>query len=66
MPLQIIIKGKNSFGKSRPEQESNLRKSGYVGMTDEHLDRAKFIEKKTGFRGFVPQTEIKDLSDRLE
>lgn len=66
MSLNIIIRGKNRFGKSRPEQESNLRKSGYVGMTDDHLDRAKFIEKKTGWKGFIPQTEIKDLSDRLE
>ena len=66
MSLQIIIKGKNHYGRSRAEQEANLRKDGYVGMKDENFDRAKFIEKRTGYKGFIPQTHIKDFSDYVE
>lgn len=66
MSLNIIIRGKNRYGRSRAEQESNLRKDGFVGMKDENFDRAKFIEKNSGFRGFIPQTVIKDCSDHLE
>lgn len=60
MSLQIIIKGKNHFGKSRAERESNLRKIGYISMSDENYDRVKWIEKKTGVKGFVPQPVIRD------
>lgn len=66
MSLNIIIKKPGRYGKSRAEQESNLRKDGYVGMSDENFDRAKFLVKKTGFKGFVPQAYIKDFTDNLE
>lgn len=66
MGLQIVIKKPGRYGRSRPEQEANLRKDGFRGMTDENLDRAKFIEKRTGWKGFIPQAHIKNLSDKLE
>ena len=42
----IIIKGQTKFGKTRSEQEDNLRKEGMRSISDEQLDRMKFIEKR--------------------
>lgn len=42
----IIIKGKTKFGRTRSEQEQNLRKEGMVSLSDEQLDRCKFLEKR--------------------
>jgi hypothetical protein len=45
----IIIKGKNSqhkFGKTRSEQEINMRKEWGGTITDEQLDKLKFLEKR--------------------
>lgn len=54
MTLQIIIKGKNKYGKTRSEQESNLRKDGFQGMSDENFDKAKWLEKKANIKqGFL-------------
>ena len=54
MTFQIIIKGKNKYGKTRAEQESNLRKDGFQGMSDENFDKAKWVEKKAGVKnGFL-------------
>lgn len=45
--VQIIIRGKNKFGRTRSEQEENLRKEGWGGgMSDEELDKCKFLERK--------------------
>lgn len=47
--VHIIIKGKNShdkFGKTRSEQEGNVRKEWGQTMTDEQLDKLKFAERK--------------------
>jgi len=51
MTFHIIIKGKNTYGKTRAEQESNLRKDGLKGMTEENWDKAKYLEKKHGLKG---------------
>jgi hypothetical protein len=59
MSLQIIIKGKNKYGKTRTEQESNLRKDGFKGMSEENYDKAKYVEKKLGLKGgFLRQTDL--------
>jgi len=59
MSLQIIIKGKNTYGKTRAEQESNLRKDGYVGMSDSNFSKCKWIEKKLGTTGgFLRQSDL--------
>jgi hypothetical protein len=63
MSLQIIIKGKTKYGKTRTEQESNLRKDGLKGMEDENYDKCKWLEKKlkekTGAsEGFINQAEL--------
>lgn len=42
----IIIRRPGYFGKSRSEQEGNLRKEWGPTMTDEQLDKVKFLEKK--------------------
>jgi hypothetical protein len=54
MSLQIIIKGKNKYGKTRAEQESNLRKDGLSGLSDQDYDKCKWAEKKVGLKdGFI-------------
>ena len=59
MSFQIIIKGKNKYGKTRVEQESNLRRDGYSGMSDENYDKAKHAERKYGIKnGFLRQTDL--------
>ena len=42
----IIIKGKTKFGYTRSEQEHNLRREGMRSLSDEQLDRVKFLEKR--------------------
>jgi len=49
MTFQIIIKGKNSqhaVGKTRSEQEENIRKEWGHTMDDGQLDKLKFREKQ--------------------
>jgi len=49
MTFQIIIKGKNrhqKLGKTRSQQEENLRKEWGFTMTDEQLDKCKYAERK--------------------
>lgn len=42
----IIIKGKTSMGKTRSEQEENIRKEGWGhSLTDEQLDKCKYLER---------------------
>jgi len=42
----IIIKKPDNFGKTRSEQEVNMRKEWGQTLTDEQLDKIKFLEKK--------------------
>jgi hypothetical protein len=42
----IIIKDRTKFGRTRSEQEQNLRKEGMRSLSDEQLDRVKFLEKR--------------------
>jgi hypothetical protein len=45
--MEIIIRGKHDhFGKTRSEQETNMRKEWGRTMTDEQLDKLKYAEKK--------------------
>ena len=45
--MNIIISGKSKIGISRSELEENVRKDGQTtGMTDEQLDKCKYIEKR--------------------
>jgi len=44
--MEIIIRGKSKFGRTRSEQEQNLRKEGMSSLNDEQLDRVKFLEKR--------------------
>lgn len=62
MTLQIIIKGKNKYGKTRAEQESNLRKDGMKGMSEENWDKCEWVEKKHGLkRGFLRSTHLEKV-----
>jgi hypothetical protein len=46
--MEIIIRGKHDhFGKTRSEQETNMRKEWGSTMTDEQFDKLKYVEKKT-------------------
>ena len=42
----IIIPAVDKFGKTRSEQEENMRKEWGATMTDEQLDKLKYLEKK--------------------
>lgn len=45
--MEIIVKGKRDhFGKTRSEQEKNMRKEWGSTMTDEQLSKLKYAEKK--------------------
>jgi hypothetical protein len=61
--MEFIIRGKARFGKQRSEQEANLRKEGMSSLSDEQLDRVKYIEKKQKDRfglseSFIDQKHI--------
>jgi len=71
MSLQIIIKGKSTYGKTRSEQEENLRKDGFKGMDDINLDRCKWMEKKSkektgSSKGFIDQASISKKFDKVK
>jgi len=66
MMANIIIKGKTSMGKTRSEQETNMRKEWGHTMDDGQLDKIKFLEKKTtektgGKKVFVHLHKIEDM-----
>lgn len=45
--MHIIVKGKHDhFGKTRSEQEKNLRKEWGFTLSDEQLDKLEYIERK--------------------
>ena len=46
--MEIIIRNSNKqlYGKTRSEQESNMRKEWGATMNDEQLDKLKYAEKK--------------------
>ena len=45
--VDIIIKNKiDGFGKTRSVQEENIRRDGGRTMTDEELDKLKYLERK--------------------
>ena len=46
--------GRHRLGRSRSEIETNLRKEwGSSGLTDEQIDKCRYLEKKTGLdKGF--------------
>lgn len=59
----IIIKGKNTLGKTRSEQEKNIRKEWGPTMHDENLSKLehleKIAEKELGSkRNFISQVDI--------
>lgn len=56
--MNINIKAK--YGKTRVEQEKNLRKDGFTGMSNENFDKAKWLEKK-GIKGFVRQADLERI-----
>ena len=63
--MEIIIRGKTRFGRTRSEQESNLRKEWGPTMSDEQVDRARFLEKKLKDKvgsndNFIGQSDVKD------
>jgi hypothetical protein len=60
----IIIRGKtDNYGRTRSEHERNLRKEWGKTMSDEQLDKCKYLERKvknsTGSsRNFIPSQDI--------
>ena len=62
--MNIIIRGKHdNYGKTRSEQEKNMRKEWGSTMTDEQLDKVQYLERKikekTGQKkNFIPGQDI--------
>ena len=61
----IIIKGKTKFGKTRSEQEKNLRKEGMCALTNEQLDKCRFLEKGVRKEGLKHNFFTQVDTDRL-
>ena len=62
MPGIIIPDKPYRFGKTRSEQEANLRKEGMRTLSDEQLDKCRFLEKKSGItKSFFDQREIDSI-----
>ena len=64
--MEFIIRGKTSMGKTRSEQEMNLRKEWGETLSDESLEKLKYLERKGkekyGFReNFISQADIEDV-----
>lgn len=43
--MDFIIRGKSRFGRTRSEQEVNLRREGMRSLSDEQLDKCRYMEK---------------------
>ena len=67
--MEIIIRGKDSqhkYGKTRSEQETNMRKEWGSTMTGEQLDKCKFLERKIkekngSTKNFIPCHNIDEV-----
>ena len=64
--MEIIIKGKNQMGKTRSEQESNLRKEWGPTMSDGNLDKVKHLERKAketlgSKQNFISQVDAENV-----
>ena len=64
--MHIIIKGKNQLGKTRSEQETNLRKEWGPTMSDGNLDKIKHLERKAkdllgSKQNFISQVDVKNV-----
>ena len=62
----IIIRKPDNYGKTRSEHEENLRKEWGHTMTDEQLDKLKYMERKirekTGqSKNFIPGQNIDEV-----
>uniref|UniRef100_A0A6M3L7Q2 Uncharacterized protein n=1 Tax=viral metagenome TaxID=1070528 RepID=A0A6M3L7Q2_9ZZZZ len=50
------------YGKTRSEQEKNLRREGMATMTEEQLDKCKHLEKKSGWKkSFFDKSQIDEV-----
>jgi hypothetical protein len=61
--MYIIVKGKTKFGRTRSEQEMNLRREGMRSLSDEQLDKCRYMEKhlaeQTGSKdNYVHQDDV--------
>jgi len=63
----IIIKGRTPIGKTRSEQEENLRKEWGSTITDAQLDGMKYIEKKEKEQYGVTKSFIRaNIADKVK
>jgi len=60
MPNIIIRDRPDRFGKTRSEHERNIRREwGTKTLSDEQLDKCKYLEKRIGRnRSYINQSEI--------
>lgn len=69
MTLQIIIKGKNKYGRTVSEIAENLKKDGIStdGLYDSetHEDKARWLDKKHKLRK-LDENEIKRIKRKVK
>ena len=68
--VYIITKtGGSSYGRTRSEIEDNLKRDGLGTMTDEQLDKCKYLEQKSrkefGGTIFINEAQI-DHAEKIE
>jgi hypothetical protein len=58
--VSIIIPGRSyRYGKTRSQQEENLRRDGMASLTEEQLDKCKYLERKIdNGKNYFDQSEI--------
>ena len=54
----IIIHKPGSFGKTRSEREKNLNSEGMYSLTEEQLDKCKYLEKKVEEKTGAKKTNL--------
>jgi hypothetical protein len=68
--VYIVTKsGGSKYGRTRAEIEDNLKKDGLSTMTDDQLDKCKYLEKKSReqFGGEIYITEpLIDNAEKIE
>lgn len=64
--VEILIRSEHGMGKTRSQQEEQLRKEWGPTMNDENLDKLRFMEKKTkeatgSTKNFISQADIDEV-----
>ena len=54
----IIIRKPGAFGKTRSERERNLNSEGMFSLTEEQMDKCKYLERKVEEKTGAKKTNL--------